>query len=86
MKTYTMYWYDLDHKNHSMKFESPNDEFAKKYALNYHKENITTWAVGLSVYNNKGILIADWSKDAGRWSSNIKKKKKNEKTGTPFGL
>lgn len=84
MARYTMYWYDLDGKTHSKNFDSANDESAKRYALKYHRDNTTAWAVGLSVYNDRGVLIADWSKNAGRWNSNIRKRAK--KDWHPFGL
>ena len=79
---YTMYWYDLDKKTHSRGFESENDETARKYALKYHKDNIDLFAVGLSVYKGD-TLLADWTKNNGRWHSNIRKKKKE---WHPFGL
>lgn len=85
MRTYTMYWWDLYRKTHSMKFEATNNEAAKKFALKYHIDNITTWAVGLAVYTDRDVLIADWTKDQGRWHSNIRKKKKDGQMH-PFGL
>lgn len=79
---YTMYWYDLDKKTHSMGFESENDETARKYALKYHRDNVNLFAVGLSVYKGD-MILADWTKNGGRWHSNIRKKKKE---WHPFGL